>query len=381
MMMCVLFSKESSEKVHEIDYKADFPSDLAKIIIAFANTAGGVILIGIRADMKTNMPEEIVGIPLRDGLEEQVIDIAMSNIRPPISPEVKACPFKSQDGLAENDKAVVIVRVSESELAPHSHARNNVIWVRNQNKCDLASLEAIEQLLMKRDESDEVREEMLEEMPALVYKGVKAVCPEKEGHKRYYQICVSPSYPAKAVVFDRAMDDFLREQIESVGHVFTSTPRIGGIDFEASRTSEGLAHRFFTVTRHGLIIFVAPLELSKNGGVYVERVIQSLAKMLRAYPKVLERIGYFGKVSIQVAVSGVEGSKFETIIEDVRDLDEYHCQEVNIELEEERSLDEIKDNEKAALYSFYNSILRSFKMSYEERILRERLDWLLRHLP
>lgn len=76
-----------------IDYKSDFPSDLAKIVIAFANTAGGIILIGIRANRQTNRPEEIVGVELRSGIEERVTDIALSNIRPPILPEIKVCPY------------------------------------------------------------------------------------------------------------------------------------------------------------------------------------------------------------------------------------------------------------------------------------------------
>lgn len=122
-----------------VDYKADFPRDLAKIVVAFANTAGGLILIGVRANDTTNEPEEVVGVPLTAGLEERVTNITLSNIEPPISPEVKVCPYKSNITMQENDRAVVFVRVTQSSIAPHSDS-NNTIWVRNHNVCNPASL-------------------------------------------------------------------------------------------------------------------------------------------------------------------------------------------------------------------------------------------------
>ena len=88
-----------------LDYKEDFPNNLAKIVTAFANTAGGIILIGVRANRETNQPEEITGIPLAPGLEERATNITMGNIRPPISPEVTVCPYKSNVNLTANDRA------------------------------------------------------------------------------------------------------------------------------------------------------------------------------------------------------------------------------------------------------------------------------------
>ena len=44
-----------------IEYKREFPQnvDLAKTICAFANSAGGILLIGVEADKVTNIPFNI----------------------------------------------------------------------------------------------------------------------------------------------------------------------------------------------------------------------------------------------------------------------------------------------------------------------------------
>lgn len=60
----------------KVDYKEDFPKDLPKLITAFANSHGGIVLIGVKADKETNEPIEICGIDLEDGLEERVISQA-----------------------------------------------------------------------------------------------------------------------------------------------------------------------------------------------------------------------------------------------------------------------------------------------------------------
>ena len=54
-----------------LDYKKEFidGKKLAKIICSFANTNGGIILIGVLADKISNKPVAIPGIELRDGLE------------------------------------------------------------------------------------------------------------------------------------------------------------------------------------------------------------------------------------------------------------------------------------------------------------------------
>ena len=68
------------------DYKLGFPSKLEKTIAAFANTLGGLILLGIDSDKTTNTPiwPAVTGLLSRAGLEEQVYQKATEAIYPPV---------------------------------------------------------------------------------------------------------------------------------------------------------------------------------------------------------------------------------------------------------------------------------------------------------
>ncbi len=74
------------EEGHRLDYKLTFPSDLGKTIAAFANTLGGVIILGVDGDKVTNEPiwPPIAGMPSVPGIADRIIQIATEAIYPPV---------------------------------------------------------------------------------------------------------------------------------------------------------------------------------------------------------------------------------------------------------------------------------------------------------
>jgi hypothetical protein len=362
-----------------LDYKEDFPKDLAKIVIAFANTAGGIILIGIRANRNTNLPETIVGLPLGPGLEERVINITMSNIKPSISPEVKVCPYKSSDELLQDDRAVVVIRVPQSDVAPHSDSHNNAIWVRNHNRCDQASLDVIERLLERRDKGTVFRDSMEQEANQVAINAIPAF-PLTDGTIRYSEIRISPLFPLK-ITFNKSTDDFLRRQVESIESINEAAPKLSGIDFISRNQSTNLPRRFFSFGRNGYFIYIEPLEMPSSEEIYAERVIQTLIKMLRTSVRIFEHFGYFGRLSIQVLLSNVRGMKLKGLITEAHSFyDPRFCQEFNVNIEGSYSLDEIKINESAIVSLFYSDLLRSFQVTLEDAVLDWRLKYLIKCL-
>jgi len=363
-----------------IDYKADFPRDLAKIVVAFANTAGGLILIGVSANNTTNEPERIVGVPLAAGLEERVTNVTMSNIKPPISPEVKVCPFKSDPGLAADDRAVVVIRVSQSDIAPHSDA-NNIIWIRSHNTCNPASLDVIEKLLEKRDEGTALREEMERDANQILANAALGF-DLIEGRIRYYAIRLSPVLPFN-VTFNKSTDDFLRDQVVSIGGINETSPKLNGIELASRNQTTRRLRRFFSFNRDGFFIHAATLEMPNTNDVYAERTIQILAKTMRASTNIFEHFGYFGKLSIELLLREVRGIELTSLITGIgAEFDEPRtCPDEEIKIERLYSLAEIRANERAILASFYNDLLRAFQVTLPEAALASRLDNLITHLP
>ena len=107
-----------------LDYKEDFPSRLEKTLSAMANTYGGVILLGIEEDDDNKPILPIRGIEFRRGLSEKITNIILSNITPPIFPEIQVCKDSTEN------RAVLIIRIPQSHQTPHAISNNKQVYLR-----------------------------------------------------------------------------------------------------------------------------------------------------------------------------------------------------------------------------------------------------------
>lgn len=142
-----------------LDYKEDFPKYLEKTISAMANTVGGIILIGVAEDDENKPVVPITGIPFVRGLSERVMNIILSNITPPLFPEINIC--RNSGG----ERAVVILRISQSYQSPHVIASNTKVYLRTGNRNnpeELAKIDDIEWLKNQRYKSEEFRKGLYE---------------------------------------------------------------------------------------------------------------------------------------------------------------------------------------------------------------------------
>jgi len=173
------FLDEELEEGPRLDYKqADpnhlIPQDVVDVICAFANTYGGLLILGVKADQTTNRPIERKGLPLvKDSkpvtnLEERITSKCFDSIVPPLAPEVRVCPFKSDPTLAVDDQAFMVIRVSPSPAAPHAVIKKDPrVLVRVGSECRNADLMTLRFLFERQQQ----REGMIERTRAFVWKG------------------------------------------------------------------------------------------------------------------------------------------------------------------------------------------------------------------
>lgn len=143
-----------------LDYKVDFPTDLARTIAAMGNTIGGVILVGVQEGKNGKPVVPITGIPMERGLSERVTNTVLSNITPPVFPEVAVCPSES------NERAIVVIRVPQSPESPHAIQSNTRVYLRTGNTSTpeaLATLEQVEWLQARRAKAVKLRDHLFEE--------------------------------------------------------------------------------------------------------------------------------------------------------------------------------------------------------------------------
>lgn len=106
------FCREWPEGIR-VDYKTE-PVNIPKVVSSFANTSGGIWIIGVKTDAR-NMPSfPLSGCPFRAGLEEQITQSSFQGIYPGIIPAAKLVPVTSDPG-----KVIVVVKDLESIEAPH----------------------------------------------------------------------------------------------------------------------------------------------------------------------------------------------------------------------------------------------------------------------
>jgi len=155
---CDLCEKEGLR----LDYKKEIPKGLAKIVAAFANTRGGLVLLGVKANKTENTPvRPLVGMAKDIGIEEKITSMCLSKIYPPVEFEISPV----LDNPEAPDTGFVVIRVPESPEAPHSIDGKVYERVTSQNDgiefIDHAHIANIRHLLERRANTERVREEAI----------------------------------------------------------------------------------------------------------------------------------------------------------------------------------------------------------------------------
>jgi hypothetical protein len=207
-----------NEKVPEgetIEYKREFPAKpkLEKTISSMANTYGGIILVGVQADKKLNIPKSIPGIEFEDGLEEKVMGICVRSIYPPVFPDVKPCKFKDEN---DNGKAVVFIRVYESDRTPHAINNNTNVYIRIKSQTERFEREATEDerdwLKDRRKKASDLRSEIIKKARER-YTLQKP--PGKQALDSFIEVFIVPKYPVNQLFPLFEFSDMLNKMKEN----------------------------------------------------------------------------------------------------------------------------------------------------------------------
>jgi len=116
-----------------VEFKREFITDIDKELVAFANTNGGMVLIGVSDDAT------IVGVS-EDfrRLEERIIGLCRANCRPPLIPEIKAVKI--------DEESIVLVKIEESDQITTAR---DVCYIRAGSTTRRASPEELQRLALK----------------------------------------------------------------------------------------------------------------------------------------------------------------------------------------------------------------------------------------
>jgi predicted HTH transcriptional regulator len=130
----------------KIDYKAKVPDDLCDTVAAFANTAGGLIFLGVESQKKkNNIPTKIVGVTFAGGDARAALTGKItSQVLPRPDVVIGIVDLPSGD-------VVVVLRVREGTYPPYQFTHGDKIRfpIRVQDTNKMCTLRDLEQMFEK----------------------------------------------------------------------------------------------------------------------------------------------------------------------------------------------------------------------------------------
>ncbi|HEV2153179.1 ATP-binding protein [Bradyrhizobium sp.] len=128
----------------------DAKDELAAEIIAFANTIGGTLIVGIDEDTATKRAKPpIFPIPRCKEAAARLHQAISDRVEP------KLPVFECEGVITEADgtSGVIVMRTLESYLAPHRHTQNNHCYVRRNDRAEPMSMLEIQEMIRQKARS------------------------------------------------------------------------------------------------------------------------------------------------------------------------------------------------------------------------------------
>ena len=311
------FCREWGEGVR-VEYKSKTTTEsLRKTISSFANTQGGILIIGVDADKECNKARfPIQGIPNDGGIEEWIVQSATDGIYPSILPEVIICDVPGETG-----NVVVVVRVEESQQAPHAIQNTDRLYIRvasvtqphkpkDESKIKDAGIDRIEYLLKRREEPQRITRQILER----IEERVRNHCSHLDAPN--LELIARPVFPYRPVITAPEIHEYM-----VLDPAIPTTDR--NIDLMTRRVTGGVRHvddrNGFSYTewneygifyRREILSWKPWLDYNTSSnspvdtGNYLDAddIAASIFKHIGTSKYFLQRCKYFGNIEISVRI-------------------------------------------------------------------------------
>ncbi|OAI49569.1 hypothetical protein AYO43_03025 [Nitrospira sp. SCGC AG-212-E16] len=289
-----------------VEYKRELdPRHIPKVVSSFANTVGGVWIIGVATDVENRAVFPIRGISRTAGIEERITQSCYHNLYPPLLPDITIIDIPGDEG-----HVVVVVQILESVEAPHAIENSTKVYIRTNTTTEIiqmAEIDRIEYLLKRRQQPEQMREEMIEDM-----RGRSRIGPPS------IRIVVSPRYPWRSILGE----DVLLARLKELSHPGTYVNlqhfiRLvrGGFMSEEVRPLVNQAAYHFEVNLHGIVSCYVKLVMD-GPRIFLDQIVSELGRALNlaryllrgTQANILARVQLHGVKDSTIIASGWQGN-------------------------------------------------------------------------
>ena len=299
------FCEEFSEGVR-VEYKREI-QHIPKIISSFANSSGGIFMIGAETDENNRVKFPIQGIPNRNGIPEQIQQSALTGIYPAVIPEVMI------KKIPNTDNVVVIIRVEESPQAPHAIQNSTRVYVRigsitqPYDEPQLAQIDLIEHMFKRREDSQTVTRQILKRTE-------ERANPLFAANQTTLTVIIHPVFPYQPIIATGEIYKFATEN-QLVGSY--SSRVTGGVagGFSPSTRRGGYTGHYWELNEHGIVYGKIVLGRNKsttkdhNGqslvGLRFVDLVQQIGELINRSQSFFKKSQYFGHVEVTAQLKQV----------------------------------------------------------------------------
>ncbi len=297
------FCQEFGEGVR-VEYKQEI-RHIPKIVSSFANTLGGIFIIGVETDQNNKVKLPIQGIPNKSGIEEQIQQSALTGIYPAIIPEVIICDVPNPDNV------VVIIRVDESPQAPHAIQNSTRVYVRTgsitqpYDEPQLSEIDRIEYMLKRREDSQTTTRQILERTE----ERIKSLFRTNEPN---LTAIAHPVFPYRPVIATADIYDFASKN-RLVWNDCSS--RVAGGFSVSTRRHEDL-YQYWELNEYGIVYHRATLD--RRTSTFAEeaeehldfrQIVSMIGELIQKAQSFYKKCEYLGNVEITVKLREVFSEK------------------------------------------------------------------------
>ena len=285
------FCKGWSEGVR-VEYKRqiEVKKHIPKIVSSFANTLGGIFLIGVETDKtKNEVIFPIQGTPKKPGIEEQIQQSALTGIYPAVIPDVKIVD------VPKNGNIVIVVRIDESVQAPHAIQNSTRIYIRTGSitqPYELAQIDRIEYMLKRREDSQAFTQQILNRIEDRTKRvGCTQDVPS-------ITVIVRPVFPYRPVIST--------SDIYNLPEWSNWSPR--------QRVTSGVyylsgVYKYYELNEYGIVYHKASLSCSDAQEIEYGEFVRGITLLIEFAAELYKQCEYLGNIEIEVVLQQVFGIK------------------------------------------------------------------------
>lgn len=317
-----------------VEYKREMINDFPKAISAFANTLGGIIIIGAETDKVQNKVISINGIDSEEGIEEGILDSSLNGIYPSIIPEVKIFEIPEKKG-----KILVVIKVHESVEAPHAIQNSTRVYIRTGSitqPYEMAEVDRIKYLLDRREKPLKLKEELKQR----AYGRVSNLLGGFKPRVPYVCISILPVFPYQPLVSLGDLFTFCN-RVPSRYAYFNDPQRIVDGVCKLAGNSEDFYYR--EINHYGLIFTcdtlskaeskwkrISAQDADKRLYVRFTHFVLDIGQALKLAEMFYDECGYLGNVEVKIDAENIANEFLLYNDEGFAEFDEYKSVDNNV---------------------------------------------------